>query len=95
MEEHLVRAAFEDERMGQPPYHLDSTRRDAVLQAIQGVCAHRGWTLVAAHVRRSRAYRGGGGGTRWLWKPPHLSAAIRYVVVEQGDAMSVFEAQYC
>jgi hypothetical protein len=50
VKEHLVRAAFEDERMGQPPYHLDSTRRDAVLQAIQGVCAHRGWTLVAARL---------------------------------------------
>jgi hypothetical protein len=25
--------------------------------------------------------------------PPHASAAIQYVVAEQGDAMSVFEAQ--
>jgi REP element-mobilizing transposase RayT len=32
------------------------------------------------------------GSTRWLWKPQHVSAAMRYVVGEQGDAMSVFEA---
>jgi REP element-mobilizing transposase RayT len=31
------------------------------------------------------------GSTRWLWKPHHISAAIQYVVAEQGDAMSVFE----
>ena len=32
------------------------------------------------------------GSTRWLWKPQHVSAAIQYVVVEQGDAMSAFES---
>ena len=32
------------------------------------------------------------GSTRWLWKPEQVSAAIRYVVDEQGDAMAVFEA---
>ncbi|MGO9258190.1 MAG: transposase [Bryobacteraceae bacterium] len=31
------------------------------------------------------------GSTRWLWKPEHVSAAIRYVVDDQGDAMAVFE----
>jgi hypothetical protein len=30
------------------------------------------------------------GSTRCLWKPEHVSAAIQYVVDEQGDAMSVF-----
>jgi hypothetical protein len=30
---------------------------------------------------------------RWLWKPQHVSAAIQDVVAEQGDVMSVFEAQ--
>lgn len=30
------------------------------------------------------------GSKRWLWKPEHISAAIQYVVGEQGDAMSVF-----
>jgi REP element-mobilizing transposase RayT len=33
------------------------------------------------------------GSTRWLWKPEHVSAAMQYVVSEQGEAMSVFEAE--
>ena len=32
------------------------------------------------------------GSTRWLWKRENVSAAIRYVIDEQGDAMAVFEA---
>jgi hypothetical protein len=32
------------------------------------------------------------GSTRWLWKPQNVSAAMRYVVAEQGDVMSVFES---
>ena len=32
------------------------------------------------------------GSTRWLWKPQHISAAMQYVVSEQGDAMSFFES---
>lgn len=32
------------------------------------------------------------GSTRWLWKPKHVSAAIRYVVDEQGEPMAVLEA---
>ena len=32
------------------------------------------------------------GSTRWLGKPQQVSAAIQYVVHEQGDAMSVFES---
>ena len=115
--------------MDQLPYTLDLARRDLVLQAIQCVCAHRGWKLLAAHVRSNHVHtvveaearperirndskgyanrhpsRMGldepgrkrwarHGGTRWLWKVPHVSAAIQYVVAEQGDAMSVFEAQ--
>ena len=35
------------------------------------------------------------GSTRWLGKPQHVSAAIQYVVAEQGDAMSVFESHEC
>ena len=115
--------------MDQSPYHLDRVRRDAVLEAIQGVCAHRGWNLLAAHVRSNhvhtvveadvppervmndfKAYASRHlnrmrleepdrkrwarhGSTRWLWKPQHVSAAIQYVVAEQGDHMSVFELQ--
>ena len=32
------------------------------------------------------------GSTRWLWKPQHISAAIQYVVAEQGEAMVVFQS---
>jgi len=32
------------------------------------------------------------GSTRWLWKRENASAAIRYMVDEQGDPMAVFEA---
>ena len=31
------------------------------------------------------------GSTQWLWKRENVSAAIRYVVDEQGDPMAVFE----
>ena len=114
--------------MDQPPYHMDQIRRDAVLQAIQEVCGHRGWNLLAAHVRSNhvhtvveaeaepervmndfKAYASRRltrmsldepnrkrwarhGSTRWLWKPQHLSAAIQYVVSEQGNTMSAFES---
>ena len=37
--------------MDQPACHLDQTRGDAGLQAIQEVCGYRGWNLPAAHVR--------------------------------------------
>jgi REP element-mobilizing transposase RayT len=32
------------------------------------------------------------GSTRWLSKPQHVSAAVQYVIDEQGDPMSVFES---
>jgi REP element-mobilizing transposase RayT len=32
------------------------------------------------------------GSTRWLWHPQHVSAAMQYVVAEQGEPMSVFES---
>ena len=114
--------------MDQAPYHLDQVRRNAVLAAIQEVCTHRGWRLLAAHVRTthvhtvveaeippervmgdfkayaSRCLNRRGldrpdrkrwtrhGSTRWLWKPQHISAAIQYVVAEQGEAMDVFQS---
>jgi REP element-mobilizing transposase RayT len=128
LEADSARAAAEKKRMDQAPYSLDQIRRDAVLEAIQEVCAHRGWSLLAAHVRSNhvhtvveaevppgrvmsdfKAYASRHlnrarldeperkrwarhGSTRWLWKPQHVSAAIQYVVGEQGDAMSVFES---
>ncbi len=123
-----ARATAESERMDQIPYGLDQIRRDTVLEAIQEVCPHRGWSLLAAHVRSThvhtvvetevppervmsdfKAYASRRlnrmrldepnrkrwarhGNPRWLWKPRHVSAAIQYVVAEQGDAMSVFES---
>ena len=51
--------------MDQPPYDLDRIRRDAVLEAIQDVCAHNGWSLLAAHVRSNHVHTvvAGGGDT--------------------------------
>ena len=33
------------------------------------------------------------GSTRWLWQPAIVTAAVHYVLEEQGDPMSVFEAK--
>ena len=52
----FARAAAEAERMDQAPYHLDQISRDAVLEAIQEVCVHRGWSLLAAHVRSNHVH---------------------------------------
>ena len=114
--------------MDQAPYPLDQPRRDAVLEAIQEVCLHGGWSLLAAQVRSNhvhtvveavvppervmgdfKAYASRRlnrmsvdepnrkrwarhGSTRWLWQPQHVSAAMQYVVTEQGEPMSVFES---
>ena len=51
LQEDSALAAFEARRIDQSPYYLDQVRRDAVWEAIQVVCAHRGWSLLAAHVR--------------------------------------------
>jgi REP element-mobilizing transposase RayT len=56
LEADLVRAAAGRERMDQPSYHMDSIRRDAVLEAIQHACAYRGWGLLAAHVRSNHVH---------------------------------------
>jgi REP element-mobilizing transposase RayT len=123
-----TRVAAESERMDQAPDTLDEVRRNAVLAAIQEVSAHRGWYLLAAHVRtthvhtvveaevppervmgdfkayasrclnrmgldrRNRKRWTRHGSTRWLWKPQRVSAAIQYVVAEQGEAMAVFQS---
>jgi REP element-mobilizing transposase RayT len=52
-----ARVADERARMAQPPYLLgDETSRETVLVAIQEVCTHRGWTLLAAHVRTTHVH---------------------------------------
>jgi REP element-mobilizing transposase RayT len=56
LEANSARATVESKRMDQEPYSLDQIRRDAVLEAIQEVCAHRGWSLLAAHVRSSHVH---------------------------------------
>jgi len=122
------RTSAESQRMEQPPYDMDQSRRDAVLAAVRERCGNRDWTLFAAHVRTNhvhivvdadipperimndvKAYASRclnrlglddptrkrwarHGSTRWLWKPEDVSAAIRYVVDEQGDPIAVFDA---
>jgi len=45
------RAAAERRSMNQPPYEMGSESRAIVLRALAEVCRHRGWNLLAAHVR--------------------------------------------
>ena len=83
------------------PYHLDQVRRHAVweaevppepiMSAFKGYASRRLNQMRLDEPGRKRWARHGS--TRWLWKPQHVSAAIPYVVSEQGDAMSVFESQ--
>lgn len=50
------RAAGERRSMNQPPYGLDAENRTVVLRTLQEVCLHRGWNLLAAHVRSSHVH---------------------------------------
>ena len=50
------RASSERQSMLQPPYWLDRERRAAVLLALRGRCTHRGWSLLAAHVRTNHVH---------------------------------------
>src|SRR5437899_1305899 len=42
--------------MDHAPYVLDTSGRQIILQAIQEFCAHREWTLIAAHVRTTHVH---------------------------------------
>jgi len=42
--------------MKERPYELDPARRAIVLETIRRVCSHRGWTLLAAHVRSNHVH---------------------------------------
>ena len=42
--------------MERAPYFLDAPGRRTVLAAIQEVCAHRAWKLIAAHVRTTHVH---------------------------------------
>ena len=46
----------EERRMNQGSYALDSVRRGIVLRALRQHCTHRGWRLLAAHVRPKHAH---------------------------------------
>ena len=50
------RALAERQRMSQAPYFLDRDSRAAVLEALREVCWHRGWSLLAAHVRTNHVH---------------------------------------
>ena len=50
------RTAAERDLMNQSPYLLDEGRRDIVLRTLREVCAHRGWSLIAAHVRTTHVH---------------------------------------
>lgn len=42
--------------MLQPPYRLDQESRAAVLSVLRKHCDHRGWNLLAAHVRTNHIH---------------------------------------
>jgi REP element-mobilizing transposase RayT len=50
------RARAERRSMSQPPYEMDSKSRSIVLQTLPEVCSHRGWNLLAAHVRTNHVH---------------------------------------
>ena len=50
------RAGAERRCMDQPPYAMDNESRAMVLQALAEVCSHRGWNLLAAHVRSNHVH---------------------------------------
>jgi REP element-mobilizing transposase RayT len=46
----------ERQRMDQPRYDLDRTRREAVLASLRERCSQNHWTLLAAHVRGNHVH---------------------------------------
>jgi len=50
------RVAVMQQLMEQRPYCLDRDRRARVLDALREVCVHRGWSLLAAHVRTNHVH---------------------------------------
>jgi REP element-mobilizing transposase RayT len=50
------RVTTERRAMLQEPYLLDEAARPVVLAAIRRHCAHRGWNLLAAHVRSNHVH---------------------------------------
>jgi REP element-mobilizing transposase RayT len=56
LESDPVRHHGERRRMADKPYSLDAPQRRVVLKTIQEVCTHRGWELLAAHVRSAHVH---------------------------------------
>jgi REP element-mobilizing transposase RayT len=50
------RSRAETELMDEPRFELDAPARRLVLETIRQVSEHRGWTLLAAHVRRTHIH---------------------------------------
>ena len=50
------RLLLKRQQMNQQAYLLDEVRRPIVLKAIAQVCEHRGWKLLAAHVRTTHVH---------------------------------------
>src|ERR1039457_2766062 len=50
------RASAARQSMKQVPYSLDRDGRATVLEALREVCLHRGWSLLAAHVRTNHVH---------------------------------------
>src|ERR1039457_5365640 len=50
------RASAARQSMKQVPYSLDRDGRAPVLEAPREVCLHRGWSLLAAHVRTNHVH---------------------------------------
>jgi len=51
-----IRIASEERRTKQAPYSLNSVQRAVVLRAVMELCSHRGWSLLAIHVRTQHAH---------------------------------------
>ena len=50
------RVAAERRRMTRPAYELGKDSRTVVLKTLKKVCLHRGWNLLAAHVRSNHVH---------------------------------------
>jgi len=50
------RTAAERRLMDQPPYYPGRVRRVTVPEVLREVCSHRGWNLLAAHVRTNHVH---------------------------------------
>ena len=48
--------SIEEGQMKGKPYLMDGERRPIVLRSLREVCTHRGWTLLAAHVRSTHVH---------------------------------------